>query len=104
MAEKGDKKRSLTRREFLQSGAAVVAAPVLCHGQKRAQLRPGIQVGRGPTPVERYSHIYHSRNGTPAQNVAKVFEMAYGGVHNFIGQNDIVLLRPNQIILLTDYS
>jgi hypothetical protein len=33
--------------------------------------------------------------GTPALNVAKVFDLAYGGIQNFIGQNDIVLLRPN---------
>jgi hypothetical protein len=50
-----------------------------------------------PSPINPAipSEIYHSANGTPAQNVAKVFQMAYGGIENAIGKNDTILLRPN---------
>lgn len=40
------------------------------------------------------SHIYLSRNGTPEQNMAKVVKMM-GGIKQFIGKDDIVILKPN---------
>ena len=38
--------------------------------------------------------IYLARNGSPQQNVAKVMDMM-GGIEQFIGVNDIVILKPN---------
>ena len=40
-------------------------------------------------------NIFVSKNGTPAENVAKLFEMKYGGIENFIGANDVVVINPN---------
>ena len=41
------------------------------------------------------SNIYVAKNGTPAQNVAKVFEMKYGGIEDFIDIDDVVVINPN---------
>jgi len=41
------------------------------------------------------SNIFLAKNGTPAENVAKVFEMKYGGIENFINIDDIVVINPN---------
>ncbi len=40
-------------------------------------------------------NIYIAKNGTPAENVTKVFDMKYGGIENFIGINDVVIINPN---------
>jgi hypothetical protein len=40
-------------------------------------------------------NIYIAKNGTPAENVAKVLEMRFGGVENFIGHDDVVVINPN---------
>ncbi len=45
---------------------------------------------RSGTPAE----VYVAKNGTPQENVAKAVDMM-GGVRNFIGINDIVILKPN---------
>ena len=39
--------------------------------------------------------VYVAKNGSPADNVAKVIEMRYGGIQNIIGPDDIVVLNPN---------
>lgn len=39
--------------------------------------------------------LYIAKNGTPAENVAKVIEMKYGGIENFIGIDDVVVINPN---------
>ena len=41
------------------------------------------------------SNIFVAKNGTPAENVAKVIDMRFGGIENFIGQNDAVVINPN---------
>jgi len=79
----------VSRRKLLQTGAAGLAGSLL-YGTSRVVRASRPVSNQGPL-----SHIYHSVNGTPAQNVAKVFEAAYGGIENFIGPDDIVLLRPN---------
>ena len=79
--------RRLTRRRFLQTGAAGVAGGFLYGG--------GLLEQALASPMQVTSRIHHARNGTAAQNVAKVFDMAYGGIDAFIGPNDVVLLRPN---------
>ncbi len=41
------------------------------------------------------SDIFIAKNGSPAQNVAKVIEMKYGGIENLIGLDDVVVINPN---------
>lgn len=40
------------------------------------------------------SIIYRTINGTPSENIEKVFEIM-GGIENIFGENDIVVLKPN---------
>jgi hypothetical protein len=39
--------------------------------------------------------VYLAKNGSPLQNVAKVIEMRFGGIENFIGFDDVVVINPN---------
>lgn len=41
------------------------------------------------------ANVLVAKNGTPAQNVAKVFDMRFGGIENFIGIDDVVVINPN---------
>ncbi len=105
MARGCGRKWGFSRRKFLQIGTAGLAtaaglAGCLLHPRgffrRFRRVPPPCRLIRTlPSPSRSVSHIYHSRNGTPAQNVTKVFQMAYGGIESFIGPNDIVLLRPN---------
>ncbi len=40
------------------------------------------------------SSVFYSKNGTPDQNINKLLEIM-GGISNFIGKNDIIVLKPN---------
>ncbi len=40
------------------------------------------------------SNVYHTKNGTPEENLRKVIEMM-GGIENIIGPQDIVVIKPN---------
>jgi len=40
------------------------------------------------------SNIFYAKNGTPVQNINKLFEIM-GGVLNFIGGDDVVVIKPN---------
>lgn len=40
------------------------------------------------------SIVYRSLNGTPSENMVKVIEIM-GGIENIIGENDIVVIKPN---------
>lgn len=40
------------------------------------------------------SQVYWVKNGTPYENVRKILEMM-GGIEQFVGKNDIVILKPN---------
>jgi len=40
------------------------------------------------------SQVFYAKNGTPQQNVQKIIEMT-GGIENTIGENDIVIIKPN---------
>lgn len=44
--------------------------------------------------IDGFSEIYMAKNGTPEQNIKSVIEMM-GGIERFIGNNDIVILKPN---------
>ena len=41
------------------------------------------------------ANVFVAKNGTPAENVAKVIGMRYGGIENVIGQDDVVVINPN---------
>ncbi len=41
------------------------------------------------------ANIYVAKNGTPSENVQKAIDMRFGGIENFIGYDDIVLINPN---------
>jgi len=41
------------------------------------------------------SNIFIAKNGTPAENVAKAIDMRFGGIENFIGNDDVVVINPN---------
>jgi len=41
------------------------------------------------------ANVYVAKNGTPANNVAKVIDMRFGGIENFIGPDDVVVINPN---------
>ncbi len=79
----------LSRRRFLAKSLSGLATGITS-ARCLAVPSPLRYLQGGPI-----SHIYHVTNGTPAQNVTKLFQMAYGGIENFIGPQDIVLLRPN---------
>lgn len=68
-------------------GAALVTNPFFGKIVRAVQYKPS------NSNVE-LSNIYVAKNGTPQQNVAKVIEMM-GGIENFIGISDIVILKPN---------
>lgn len=41
------------------------------------------------------ANVYVAKNGTPAENVAKVIDMRFGGIEHFIGPDDVVVINPN---------
>lgn len=41
------------------------------------------------------ANVYVTRNGTPAQNVAKAIELRFGSIANIIGADDVVVINPN---------
>lgn len=53
----------------------------------RSSLPPKITQGS-------QSIVYRSLNGTPSENMIKVFEIM-GGMENIFGENDIVVIKPN---------
>jgi hypothetical protein len=72
-----------TRREFLKIGAAVAS----WLGLRTTPL--GVEAASAaPVP------IYVARNGTPVTNVQQVVAMA-GGIQQFVGYDDVVVLKPN---------
>ena len=89
-------KREVSRRAFMRAGAAGMAGGLVARYGSVSNAR----TPEGDTPLptsgqQPSSDIYCSQNGSPEENVAKVFEMAYGGIENFIGPDDVVVLRPN---------
>ena len=75
-----------TRREFLKIGAAAAsllglrAAPFLASAAPRSPAAP--------------ASVYVARNGTPVTNVQQAIALA-GGIQQFIGYDDAVVLKPN---------
>jgi hypothetical protein len=81
--------RRISRRALLQTGAAGVAGGLLLRPFPASAGQPG---GAG---LDTVSRVYHALNGSPAQNVARVIELAYGGIQGLVGQSDVVLVRPS---------
>jgi hypothetical protein len=82
--------KPIDRREFLISlgklaGGAMIGGYI---------LDSSLFSARQAIASSRYG-VYVAKNGTPAQNVAKVIEMRFGGIENFIGANDVVVINPN---------
>lgn len=96
---------SYSRRLFLKISLAFAAlsSSVFYFSKKsRAEsgsLLPGKSNATGKmdrlgTDDKGQSQVYISRNGTPEENMRKVLEMM-GGIEEFIGPHDIVVLKPN---------
>ncbi len=82
--------RKINRRNFIKdisqmTGGAIVGGAIL-----NQSLLASID-----SRSSLAENIYIAKNGTPAENVAKVFEMKYGGIENFIGIDDVVVINPN---------
>jgi len=77
----------LTRRQFIARLSALTAAPLI-----------GPRLLRWATRLSHAqalpAHIYVARDGTPVTNVQRVIALA-GGIQNFIGHDDAVVLKPN---------
>jgi hypothetical protein len=41
------------------------------------------------------SSVFVAKNGSPAENVAKVIDMRFGGIENLVGYNDVIVMNPN---------
>lgn len=76
----------LTRRQLIAGLQAAVGSSVL--GRFFRHLVPEASA---QTPQH---HLYVSRNGTPVSNVRQVIALA-GGIQNFVGYDDAVVLKPN---------
>ena len=75
-----------TRREFLKMGAAIASWLGLRAVPFEVQAAPYSPAA----PV----HVYVARNGTPVTNVRRAIALA-GGIQQFIGYDDAVVLKPN---------
>lgn len=74
----------LTRRQFLSLTNAVAA---------NALLSPLLRRLARALPTAPF-HIYIARNGSPTATVQRAIALA-GGIQNFIGNDDVVVLKPN---------
>jgi hypothetical protein len=68
----------LTRRQFIAGAGATVAASLAPVHARTAQSH----------------HVYVAYNGTPVANVRRVITLA-GGIQNYVGYDDVVVLKPN---------
>jgi len=85
-----DNSKNINRREFINklykhSSQIIIGGYVL----------ESLQFNPQEVKADISSYVYVAKNGSPAQNVAKVFEMKYGGIENFIGIDDVVVINPN---------
>ncbi len=82
--------KKINRRKFIKemsqyTGGAIIGGAIL-----NESLLASIN-----SQFSAAENIYIAKNGTPAENVAKVFDMKYGGIENFIGIDDVVVINPN---------
>ena len=77
----------LTRRQFIARLSTLTAASLI----SPRLLRWATRLSHAPALP---AHVYMARNGTPVTNVQRVIALA-GGIQNFIGYDDAVVLKPN---------
>ena len=78
-----------TRRCFL--GKALAAGSLLLIGRSAF---PGIPVRKRPARMTAKTALYRAVNGTPAENIDRVLELA-GGIDRIVGPDDVVVVKPN---------
>jgi hypothetical protein len=81
---------NINRREFLKN-LSRYAGSALVGGYMLDSLLFSPSVARASI----MAHVMVAKNGTPAENVAKVIDMRFGGIENIIGYDDVVVLNPN---------
>lgn len=91
-------KRHVTRRAFLATAGLGLAAAAACRGSGDEGGGPA---GTGCPRLEEAdgqgatrSRVALARTGTPERNAAAVLD-AWGGIESLVGQEDIVVLKPN---------
>jgi hypothetical protein len=89
----------ITRRLFLcLSGISALVVLFSCRDQEGKKQGEGDMASGDRKNIgilsDGKSYVYLSRNGTPEQNMRMTMELM-GGVGNYIGLRDIVLLKPN---------
>ncbi|MEW6411009.1 MAG: hypothetical protein AB1483_00890 [Candidatus Zixiibacteriota bacterium] len=80
----------ITRRKFIKNVAKISTGTVI-GGYLLDSSLLSVQKALGATKA----YVYLARNGSPAENVAKVIDMRFGGIENFIGYDDVVVINPN---------
>nr|MBN2276792.1 hypothetical protein [candidate division Zixibacteria bacterium] len=84
------KGNSIDRREFILKMGRFSSAAVVGNG-----LFSFISLLPKAVKADILANVYVAKNGTPAENVAKAFDMRFGGIENFIGSDDVVVINPN---------
>ncbi len=80
----------LNRREFIKKTGRYSLAALA------AGYMPDSGLWRPSTARGSQAHsVFISRHGTPAENVAKVIDMRYGGIEKLITHDDVVVINPN---------
>jgi hypothetical protein len=78
-----------SRRHFL--GKALAAGGLLLFGKSAF---PEIPMRKRPVSMNGETTVYRAVNGTPAENIDRVFELA-GGIERIVGVDDVVVVKPN---------
>jgi hypothetical protein len=94
----------ITRRQFLSAAGFSLSAMALSLARRLGAPPPAWAQELAPTPnaylpvVSRGAsglhNIFVARNGTPVSNVESVIALT-GGIQQFIGREDVVVLKPN---------
>lgn len=79
----------LTRREFLRRAGYYAGGAMAVVNTPLDKL-----IQWNPTESKNASNVFFAKNGAPAQNVEKLFDIM-GGIGNFIGGDDVVVIKPN---------
>lgn len=78
----------LNRRQFIARLGKLTAVSLISPRLLRLAFAVSSRVQDPPF------HVYVARNGTPITNVQRVIALA-GGIQNFVGYDDAVVLKPN---------
>lgn len=94
--------KRISRREFFKKFGHFIGGSILLSlfpginklNKSFASCEANIPSEDIPPDTTIDSNLFISKNGTPVTNMQKVIDMA-GGIANFIGKNDVVVLKPN---------